>query len=79
MTDLSDIVKETIPGFPICPVDSLCKKVETLDPEDFNEKLVKNLINEIKNHEDELRHFRQQLEIRLMDYTINNILDNQTT
>jgi hypothetical protein len=78
MPDLSDIVKDTIPGYPICPVDSLCKKVSEFDPEDFNEKLVKDLINEIISHEGELRRFRQQLEIKLMDYSINNILNNQS-
>ncbi len=78
MPDFSDIVKDTVPGYPNCPVESLCKKVSEIDPDEFNEDLVKDLINEIIIHEGELRRFRQQLETKLMDYSINNILNNQS-
>ncbi len=77
MPDLSDIVKESIPGYPVCPVDSLCKRVEFMETGDVTEEVVKGLINEVKAHEGELRRFRQLLEMRLMEYSIGKIVDGE--
>ena len=77
MLDLSEIVKEAIPNYPLCPVGHACEQISQFEPDELDEKLVMEFLMSIEKHEDEFRTFRKKLEKKLLEYQIETILDTK--
>ena len=61
MLDVSEIVKEPIPNYPLCPVGHACEQISQFEPDELNEKVVMEFLISIEKHENELRAFRKKL------------------
>ena len=77
MLDLSDLLKNSIPNYPNCPVERLCNKIASYEPEEIDEKKVLEFLSDIKKHEDELRAFRKGLEVKFLEYQVYSIVNEE--
>ena len=74
MLELSEILKNTLPNYPTCPVAVLVKTLTGGIPDNMTEQQVIELLASIKKHEEELRVFRKMLEKELLNYQVESIL-----
>jgi hypothetical protein len=77
MIELSDILKNTLPNYPTCPVAVLIRKLTDGELDDMTEQQVIDLLASIKKHEEELQVFRKLLEKELLNYQVESILKDR--
>ena len=73
MQELEKIIQKTITNYPTCPIEQLLNHLQNTPPTKINEKTITNLINQLENHENEIKNLRKQLENQLLNYQINQI------
>jgi len=77
MTELSEILHNTITNYPTCPVAHLIQELTKNKPDELGEQQIIELLASIKRHENELKEFRKMLEKEFLNYQVESILSEK--
>jgi hypothetical protein len=73
MPEIEEIIRQNIPNYPTCPVNTLHQQLQTLTPEQNTEETILQLLEHIKKHEKELKKLRTSLETHLINTQLEKI------